>query len=116
MAAFQTLVGRLLDLFGRRWFFIGGSALSLIGAIVCAISAIVYYAFSIVWRQLVFGIYTSDEEYGGWLDCLVGAGTKMGQLTSGLFARHIGARVAGCLGGETREKMLTAEFKDFVVF
>jgi len=30
------LVGRITDLFGRRWFFIGGSALGLIGAIVAA--------------------------------------------------------------------------------
>lgn len=30
------LFGRLSDLFGRRWFFIGGSVLALIGSIVCA--------------------------------------------------------------------------------
>ncbi|PLB35258.1 trichothecene efflux pump [Aspergillus candidus] len=30
------LVGRLSDIFGRRWFFIGGNALSLIGGIVGA--------------------------------------------------------------------------------
>lgn len=30
------LFGRLSDLFGRRWFFIGGSALALVGSIVCA--------------------------------------------------------------------------------
>jgi MFS family permease len=28
------IVGRLSDIFGRRWFFIGGNALALIGAIV----------------------------------------------------------------------------------
>lgn len=30
------LFGRLSDLFGRRWFFVGGSALALVGSIVCA--------------------------------------------------------------------------------
>ena len=31
-----TLVGRVTDIFGRRWFFIGGTALGCIGAIVCS--------------------------------------------------------------------------------
>ncbi|KAI0006586.1 trichothecene efflux pump [Xylariaceae sp. FL0662B] len=31
-----TVVGRLSDLFGRRWFFIGGNIVALIGIIVCA--------------------------------------------------------------------------------
>jgi MFS family permease len=30
------LIGRLSDLFGRRYFFVGGSVLGLIGCIVCA--------------------------------------------------------------------------------
>jgi MFS family permease len=32
----QLLIGRLSDLFGRRWFFISGTALSLIGCIISA--------------------------------------------------------------------------------
>ncbi|KAH8176649.1 fungal trichothecene efflux pump (TRI12) domain-containing protein [Sarocladium implicatum] len=31
-----TILGRLSDLFGRRWFFIGGNVVALIGIIVCA--------------------------------------------------------------------------------
>lgn len=31
-----TIVGRLSDLFGRRWFFIGGNVVALVGIIVCA--------------------------------------------------------------------------------
>ena len=31
-----TIVGRLSDLFGRRWFFLGGSVCALIGCIVAA--------------------------------------------------------------------------------
>jgi MFS family permease len=31
-----TIMGRLSDLFGRRWFFIGGNIIALLGIIVCA--------------------------------------------------------------------------------
>ena len=31
-----TILGRLSDLFGRRWFFIGGNMVALVGIIVCA--------------------------------------------------------------------------------
>jgi MFS family permease len=30
------VVGRLTDIFGRRWFFIIGSSIALVGSIVCA--------------------------------------------------------------------------------
>lgn len=33
-AIFVTIGGRLSDIFGRRWFFIGGNCLIIIGAIV----------------------------------------------------------------------------------
>jgi MFS family permease len=33
-----VLVGRLSDLFGRRWFFILGSALALLGCIISAVA------------------------------------------------------------------------------
>jgi MFS family permease len=33
-----TLVGRLSDIFGRRWFFIGGNVVALIGTAVTASS------------------------------------------------------------------------------
>ncbi|CAK7210672.1 hypothetical protein SEUCBS140593_000909 [Sporothrix eucalyptigena] len=36
LAVFFTPVGRLSDLFGRRWFFIVGAAIAVIGSIVCA--------------------------------------------------------------------------------
>ena len=36
LAIGQVLVGRLSDLFGRRWFFVLGSALALVGTIVSA--------------------------------------------------------------------------------
>ncbi|KAF2646390.1 MFS general substrate transporter [Massarina eburnea CBS 473.64] len=36
LAVGLTLVGRLSDIFGRRWFFIVGTAIGCIGAIVCS--------------------------------------------------------------------------------
>jgi MFS family permease len=33
-----TILGRLSDLFGRRWFFIGGNLVALIGIIVCSVA------------------------------------------------------------------------------
>lgn len=32
------IVGRVTDIFGRRWWFIGGNAIGTIGAIVCAVA------------------------------------------------------------------------------
>src|SRR6266699_4495736 len=33
-----TILGRLSDLFGRRWFFIGGNVVAMVGTIVCAVA------------------------------------------------------------------------------
>ncbi len=41
LAIGQVLVGRLSDLFGRRWFFIFGSALALFGCIISAVATTV---------------------------------------------------------------------------
>lgn len=38
LAVGQALVGRLSDLFGRRWFFILGSSLALLGCILSAVA------------------------------------------------------------------------------
>ncbi|KAH8647972.1 fungal trichothecene efflux pump [Xylariales sp. PMI_506] len=34
----MMVVGRVTDIFGRRWFFIVGSAIALLGSIICAIA------------------------------------------------------------------------------
>ncbi|KAF2737378.1 MFS general substrate transporter [Polyplosphaeria fusca] len=31
-----TIIGRVSDIFGRRWIFVGGAALGIIGSIICA--------------------------------------------------------------------------------
>lgn len=33
-----TILGRLSDLFGRRWFFIGGNVVAIVGILVCAVA------------------------------------------------------------------------------
>ncbi|KXJ88998.1 fungal trichothecene efflux pump [Microdochium bolleyi] len=33
-----TIIGRVSDIFGRRWIFVGGAALGIIGSIVCALA------------------------------------------------------------------------------
>jgi MFS family permease len=38
LSVFLTLVGRISDIFGRRWVFAGGSIVGLIGSIICAVS------------------------------------------------------------------------------
>lgn len=45
--------GRLSDIFGRRWFFIGGNALSLIGSILGATSQNVT---TLIWGQVFIGL------------------------------------------------------------
>ncbi|KAF9882945.1 hypothetical protein FE257_004856 [Aspergillus nanangensis] len=46
--------------------------------------------FHVLWPQMVFGLYETDRIRGGLLCCLVGAGTNLGQLSSGIFGRHFG--------------------------
>jgi MFS family permease len=46
-------MGRLSDLFGRRWIFIGGNTVALIGGIVCATSPNVH---SLIVGAAVFGL------------------------------------------------------------
>jgi MFS family permease len=38
LSVFLTLVGRISDIFGRRWVFAGGSIVGLVGSIICAVA------------------------------------------------------------------------------
>jgi MFS family permease len=74
-----------------------------------SMSVTVYYAFSIVWPQIVFQLYETDLIKGGLLCCVIGQGTNVGQLLSGLgrqFGNHriqflIGTIVGGAFLGGT---------------
>jgi hypothetical protein len=58
--------------------------------LVVAFGASVYFAFAIVWPQMVFSLYTSDLTRGGWYCCITGLGANTGQITGGLTSRHFG--------------------------
>lgn len=38
LACTLSLVGRLSDIFGRRWFFICGNFIALVGTVICAVA------------------------------------------------------------------------------
>ena len=60
-------------------------------AMICVVglSSSVYYAFTIVFPQIVFALYTTDTVLGGWLSSLVSIGTVVGQILS-CFSGAIG--------------------------
>ncbi len=53
-----TLVGRLSDLFGRRWFFISGNVLAVIGSIVCAVA---YNINMVIGGTVLIGLAASTQ-------------------------------------------------------
>lgn len=57
---------------------------------VVALGASIYYAFAIVWPQMVFTLYTSDLTHGGWLSCVTGSAINCGQIVGGALSRQIG--------------------------
>jgi hypothetical protein len=54
-----------------------------------ALAASVFYGFSIVFPQMVFGVYTSNQNYGAILSCAGPAGFVLGTILSGL-SRFLG--------------------------
>ncbi|KAF2814751.1 MFS general substrate transporter [Mytilinidion resinicola] len=58
LAIGQALVGRLSDIFGRRWFFIGGSFLALIG---CIISAVAHNVPALVGGTALIGFVAASQ-------------------------------------------------------
>ncbi|KAI9723273.1 MAG: hypothetical protein M1812_001155 [Candelaria pacifica] len=70
-----------------RLFLIPGFAAT---AVLLGLGASIYYAFSIVWPQMVATVYTEDTIYGGLLDSIIGCGITLGIVTGGVTARAIG--------------------------
>lgn len=54
-----------------------------------AFAASTYYGFAIIFPQLVFGVYTTDQKYGSILCCAATA-SVMGGVISGGISRYIG--------------------------
>ncbi|CAK7208645.1 hypothetical protein SBRCBS47491_000162 [Sporothrix bragantina] len=62
--------GRLSDLFGRRWFFVGGNLLALIGIIICAVA------------QNVTTLIIASAIYGMGECVQISFGVAMGELVA----------------------------------
>ncbi|CAK7234547.1 hypothetical protein SBRCBS47491_008984 [Sporothrix bragantina] len=61
--------------------------------ILLGLGASIYYAFAIIWPEMVAVLYTTDSGasmYAGWLSCAPSAMMNAGQITSGIFAARIG--------------------------
>ncbi|KFZ00452.1 hypothetical protein V498_00076 [Pseudogymnoascus sp. VKM F-4517 (FW-2822)] len=90
--------------------------------VLISLGASVYYAFSIIFPQMVFGLYTEDKAYGSALSCIVGASIVMGQIVGGLLSKWIGKQkwqlvvsttaFTGLLGGVA---CATTDNKDTVI-
>ncbi|KAI8942463.1 hypothetical protein NX059_000531 [Plenodomus lindquistii] len=59
-----TMVGRLSDLFGRRWFVICGNFLGILGAIVCATAQSVN---TLIGGNVLLGLATSVQTSGPFI-------------------------------------------------
>lgn len=60
-------------------------------AVVLGLGAACYYAFAIIWPQMVAVLYAGgDSIYGGYLSSIVGACFILGQIMGGVFAKPIG--------------------------
>ncbi|KAL2208451.1 MFS general substrate transporter [Sarocladium strictum] len=53
-----TIIGRVTDIFGRRWIFVGGAFLGIIGSIICAVSTSVNM---LIGGMTVVGIAASTQ-------------------------------------------------------
>ncbi|KAL1893280.1 hypothetical protein Sste5346_006456 [Sporothrix stenoceras] len=64
-----------------------------VSTILLGLGASIYYAFAIIWPQMVAVLYTNDggaSMYAGWLSCAPSAMINAGQILSGFVAVYIG--------------------------
>jgi MFS family permease len=70
----------------------------LASCLLLALAASIYYAFSLLWPQMVVVIYPRpDRMWGGWISCLVGAGVAAGEIVGGCFCEKIGKLKHQCM-------------------
>lgn len=55
-------VGRLSDIFGRRWFFIAGNVIATIGSIVCATAQDIH---SLIAGEVILGLASASQIFYG---------------------------------------------------
>lgn len=58
--------------------------------LLISLGASVYYAFSIIFPQMVFSLYTSNQTYGSALSCIVGSCIVLGQIVGGMLSKWMG--------------------------
>lgn len=63
-AVFFLMVGQLSDIFGRRWFFIFGSAIALLGSIIGAFAKDVN---TLIVAELFIGIAVAFQQSFFWV-------------------------------------------------
>ncbi|KAL1889584.1 hypothetical protein Sste5346_008833 [Sporothrix stenoceras] len=65
-----------------------------------SIGATVYYSMSILWPMQVTALYAAGTSHAGWLSCVAGAGTSLGNL--------IGCVTCGSLGHQKWQMVVSA--------
>ncbi|CAK7207443.1 hypothetical protein SEUCBS139899_010253 [Sporothrix eucalyptigena] len=64
-----------------------------VSVVLLGLGASIYYAFAIIWPEMVAVLYTDDggaSMYAGWLSCAPSAMINAGQIVSGLVAAKLG--------------------------
>jgi hypothetical protein len=57
---------------------------------IWSIGASVYYAFAIIWPNMVLGLYADGRHmWAGWAACVVGGGITLGEILAGLGKRKL---------------------------
>lgn len=106
-----TIIGRVSDIFGRRWVFVGGAALGIIGSIVCAtardvntliggttiigIAAATQLSYFYVMGELVPMKYRLAGNAFCYLFCIPGSGVAP-VISNSFILYHPGVGWRGC--------------------
>jgi len=71
LSVFLLIIGRLSDIFGRRYFMIGGGALGCLGSIICATAKSIPVLVSSMMKAVVADFQEIDgnrsEAMSSWL-------------------------------------------------
>ena len=58
--------------------------------VICAaVAAMLYFAGAVLWPVMIEALFTQNVSRVGWLSCVVGGGTILGQILGGLGVRYI---------------------------
>ncbi|OQU94367.1 hypothetical protein CLAIMM_00728 [Cladophialophora immunda] len=54
-----------------------------------AIGAMVYFSMTVLWPTIIGAVFTTESIVIGWQSCVVGGGTLLGQVMSGVSLTHV---------------------------